>query len=147
MTQENPPAPLVFQSKIKLRFRNADPAGVMFFGQILGLAHDVFEDFIKANGILWEDWFQNQDLVCPIRHTEVDYQAPLKPGHDYLVEAKVVKISQSTFNMHYEFKDHLNKLCARVQMVHVFVDPKTKQKAQFPEKYLKTFARYCLPSL
>lgn len=145
MNQQNQTLPLVFNSKVTLRFRDADPAGVMFFGNIMGLAHDVFEDFARFNDIPWDEWFKNSNFVCPIRHTEVDYQAPMIPGHDYQIIAKIVKISQSSFTMHYEFRNEQNKLCVRVQMVHVFVDPKTMQKTAFPEKYLKVFTKYCLP--
>lgn len=145
MNQQNQTLPLVFNSKITLRFREADPAGVIFFGNIMGLAHDVFEDFIKFNNIPWEEWFKNSNLICPIRHTEVDYQAPMNPGCDYQITAKIVKISQSSFTMHYEFRNDQNKLCVRVQMVHVFVNLKNMQKMDFPKKYLEIFNRYCLP--
>jgi len=130
---------------MNLRFRDADPAGVMFFGNILGLSHDVFEDFIKSNDIPWDEWFKNNSFVCPIRHTEVDYQSPLNPGLEYNIVVKVVKISQSSFTMHYEFRNDHNKLCVRVQMVHVFVDPKSMVKTSFPEKYRKILEKYCLP--
>ena len=137
--------PEIFKSRLKMRFRNADPAGIMFFGNILGISHDVFEDFIQSLELDWNEWFKSEQYGCPIRHTEVDYLAPLFPGQEYTVEVKVSKISGSSFNTHYEFKNQNNKLCARVQMVHVFIDPKTMKKIPFPEKFRLKLEKYCLP--
>lgn len=131
-----------FQTKVKIRFRDADPAGILFFGQILGLAHDVFEEFIVANDISWDEWFKAEQFACPIRHTEVDFMFPLQPGHEYEVAAKIQKVSQSSFSMHYEFRNGDGRICARVQMAHTFVDQKTFQKADIPERYRLIFEKY-----
>jgi acyl-CoA thioester hydrolase/1,4-dihydroxy-2-naphthoyl-CoA hydrolase len=131
-----------FQTKVKIRFRDADPAGILFFGQILGIAHDVFEEFIVANEISWNEWFKPEKLACPIRHTEVDFMFPFLPGHEYEATAKVQKVSQSSFNMHYEFRNGDGRICARVQMVHTFVEQQSFQKAEFPERYRQIFEKY-----
>jgi acyl-CoA thioesterase FadM len=131
-----------FQTKIKIRFRDADPAGIMFFGNVLGLAHDVFEEFITANGIPWDEWFRQKDWACPIRHTEVDYLAPFLPGTEVVVDAKVQKLGQNSFGMHYEFRTLKGQLCARVQMIHTFVDQKSFQKTEVPTKYRQLLEQY-----
>jgi acyl-CoA thioesterase FadM len=67
------------------------------------------------------------------------------PGQEYQVTVKISKISKSSFNMHYEFRNEQKKLCVRAQVVHVFVDPTSMQKTAFPDKYLKILEKYCLP--
>jgi acyl-CoA thioester hydrolase/1,4-dihydroxy-2-naphthoyl-CoA hydrolase len=134
----------VFQTKVKIRFRDADPAGIMFFGNILGLSHDVFEEFIAAQGVTWKEWFKPEHWSCPIRHAEVDYLSPFSPGQSYIAEVRVSKIGQSSFQMRYDFKKEDGTPCAKVQVVHTFVDKKTFQKSQVPEHFQKLFQKFLI---
>lgn len=133
---------LAFQTKMKIRFRDADPAGIMFFGNILGLTHDVFEEFIDSLGISWQEWFKPVQWACPIRHAEVEYLSPFVPGKTYVAAAQVLKIGQTSFQMQYEFLTKEQKICARVKVVHSFVDQKTFQKADVPQRYRELFSKY-----
>ncbi len=137
----------IFKTSITLKFRDADSAGIMFFGNILGITHDVFESFLKENNVPWNDWFLADSWACPIRHAEVDFVSPLFPGQNYNVEAKVSKLGTTSFNMHYEYRNSADKLCARVQMVHSFVDKKTFQKMNVPEKIQSLLLPYALEKL
>ncbi|MEN0058787.1 MAG: hypothetical protein AAGB31_08125 [Bdellovibrio sp.] len=63
----------IFRTKKTLTFKEADPAGIMFFGNIFGFAHDAFEEFIVAAGYSHREWFKQKDFLIPIRHTASDY--------------------------------------------------------------------------
>ncbi|HWU44058.1 MAG TPA: hypothetical protein VN132_11490, partial [Bdellovibrio sp.] len=58
----------VFKTKKTLTFREADPAKIMFFGNIFGFAHDAFEQFIVEAGYTWKEYFHNTDYAIPLRH-------------------------------------------------------------------------------
>lgn len=133
-----------FRTSIKLKFKDADPAGIMFFGNILGITHDIFEEFLSWNKIQWSEWFNDEVWACPIRHTEVDFLSPLYPGQDYAVGAKVSKLGNTSFNMHYEFRNHSGKLCARVQMTHAFIDKKSLFKTEIPSQFIPILKKYYL---
>lgn len=122
----------MFKTSVRIHFREADPAGILFFGNILGLTHDVFEQFIEAAGFKYSDWFERQDIIVPIRHSEVDFLAPFKPGYSYDVTASVVKISDSSFQVKYTYSS-ANGPHATVSMVHTYLNGKTKQKIQIPD--------------
>ncbi|PIS10540.1 MAG: acyl-CoA thioesterase [Bdellovibrio sp. CG10_big_fil_rev_8_21_14_0_10_47_8] len=122
----------VFQKEFRLRFRDADPAGILFFGHIFSLAHDAFEDFIQAAGFTWDEWFRTDKYMVPIRHAESNYLKPFLPGQIYTVRASVAKISQSSFQMRYAFQQNQNAH-AEVLMVHTFLDQKSKVKIPVPE--------------
>lgn len=57
----------VFRTKKTLTFREADPAGIMFFGNVFAIAHDAFEEFIVAAGYTYQEWFGQTDYLIPIR--------------------------------------------------------------------------------
>ena len=131
-----------FEKEIQLRFREADPAGIMFFGNIFGLAHDCFEDFIQAAGLTWNEWFHpNRGYIVPIRHAECNFLNPFRPGQKYTVRASVFNISNSSFQMKYTFFSD-SKICAELKMVHTFVDSNSQQKIAVPEPIRKIFLPY-----
>lgn len=133
----------IFRTKKTLTFREADPAKIMFFGNILGFAHDAFEEFILDAGYTWKEWFHNTDFLIPIRHTEADYQAPFFPGETYDIAVSVASFGQTSFKMKYVFSQN-SKTHSVVTMVHAVLDAKTRQKTGLPftmktrlEKYLE----------
>ena len=121
-----------FQKEIQLRFREADPAGIHFFGNIFALAHDCFEDFIQAAGFTWNEWFQTREYLVPIRHTDCNYLKPFQPGQKYQVITSVARLGHSSFQMKYVFSQN-STTHAVVLMTHTFLDVRTHQKISVPE--------------
>lgn len=120
-----------FKTTLKVTFRQADLAGIMFFGNVFGLAHDAFEEFIVKTGFQWKEWFNTPEYIIPIRHTEADYEAPFIPGESYDVAVSVKALGNTSFTIQYAFSAG-EKIHARVQMVHVVMDAKTKKPVPIP---------------
>lgn len=121
-----------YQKQIQIRFREGDPAQILYFGNVLNLAHDCFEDFIQAAGLSWNEWFTKNPYLVPIRHVESDYRAPFRPGETYTITARVAQIRDTSFQMKYVFSQGPQEH-ATVKMVHAYLDPKTKQKTGVPD--------------
>lgn len=120
-----------FRTQIRIKFREADPAQIMYFGNLVDLAHDVFEEFIVAAGYKFTEWFRKGELMIPIRHVEADFLAPFVPGETYDVDATVAKIGETSFQMKYVFH-RAGKTHGQVKMVHAILDMQTKQKTPVP---------------
>lgn len=131
----------VFYTQKTLTFRDADPAGIMFFGNIFGLAHDVYEEFIVAAGYAYTEWFGKHDFIIPIRQTEAQFLAPFYPGQTYNVAVVVGKLGQTSFQMKYVFSKG-EKSHAIVTMVHTVADRKTFQKMPVPDLIRERLAPY-----
>jgi len=129
------------QVRIQIHFRDADPAGFMYFANLFSYAHDAFESFVVHAGIPWKDWFVNNQHIVPIRHAEADYFAPLFPGEYFDVISHVESMSESTFKMHYQFWQG-TKTHASVKMAHTFVNPKDMKKAKLPDDFRALLAPY-----
>lgn len=121
----------VFRTQLRIKFREADPAQIMYFGQLFNLAHDCFEEFIVDAGYVWSDWFRKGELMVPIRRAEADYLAPFVPGQTYNVEVRVAEIRQTSFRMHYRFFQG-SKLHAEVSMVHAVLRSADHSKLDLP---------------
>ncbi len=134
----------IFQKEVPIRFSQSDQAGIMFFGNIFGLAHDCFEDFLTEAGLAWKEYFRNPEFIVPIRHTECNFLRPFFPGSSYLVQVSVRKMSETTFQMQYVFLDPKTpeSPCAELRMVHTFLEAKTKKKTKIPEKIRVQFSKY-----
>lgn len=138
-----------FRTQKTLTFREADPAGIMFFGNVFAFAHDAFEEFIVSTGYTYHEWFGQRDLIIPIRHTEADFKAPFHPGQTYDITVRVASFGETSFKMSYVFSKN-DKLHARVTMVHSVLYGKTMQKAPLPplmksrlEPYLESQGTSC----
>lgn len=132
-----------FNTTIKIKFREADPAKIMFFGNILDITHDVFEEFIQAAGFTWEAWFLQKDWLIPIRHTETNFLRPFLPGHNYNVNVRVDSISNSSFKLCYVYSSN-EGLHAEVSMVHTFLSSQSKEKIKVPDtvkEYLTAYTK------
>ncbi len=129
----------IYKTQIRIKFREADPARIMFFGNILDITHDVFEEYIQFVGYSWKEWFEPKDFMVPIRHVEVDFLIPFIAGDVYDVEACVESIGNTSFVMKYVYSSAKGTHCI-VKQAHAFLDFKTKQKipvpSSFPEKVL-----------
>ena len=123
---------LKFKTQIRIKFREADPAQIMYFANVFSLAHDVFEEFIVAAGYKYREWFSIDHHMIPIRHVEADYKAPFLPGQTYEVTAAVAHLGETSFKMIYQFEQN-GQRHATVFMVHAVLDPKTKVKMSLPE--------------
>lgn len=122
---------MTYQTTFFMPFRLADPAQIMFFGNILDITHDLFEEFIRHIGIEWKDWFQPKDWACPIRNCQIDFRAPMKPGHTYDIQMNLSRLGETSFTMRYVFmKD--SDVKAEVYIVHSFVSQPQFKKTNIP---------------
>lgn len=131
----------VFRTKKTITFREADPAKIMFFGNIYGFAHDAFEQFIIEAGFTWKEYFQDPNYAIPLRHSDANYLAPFFPGETYDIAVTVASFGETSFKMKYVFSQGA-KTHAVVTMVHAMLDLKTKQKTAVPELYKQRFGQY-----
>jgi YbgC/YbaW family acyl-CoA thioester hydrolase len=121
-----------FRTTFTVKFRDADPAQIMYFGNLPHFAHDAFEEFIVATGYKYSEWFSKHEFMIPIRHLEVDYLAPLIPGQKYEISVDVAEIRQTSFKMRYTFSKN-NKEHGIVKMVHTVLDSASLNKVSLPE--------------
>lgn len=125
-------AKVPFRSRFTLKFRDADPAQIMYFGNLFNFAHDAFEEFVVHAGYTYREWFSKDLHIIPIRHAEADFLAPLRPGLTYEIDVVVALMRETSFQMKYTFL-HEGRVHGQVKMVHSVLDPKTMEKMPLPQ--------------
>ena len=131
----------VFKTHRTVKFSECDPAQIMFFGTIFTWAHDSFENWILEAGFQWEDWFKSADFIVPIRHSTADHSKIFVPGETYEIHALVKALGTTSMTLKYIFKSPAG-IHATVEMVHVFLDAKTKKPVPVPVPVRQKFLPY-----
>lgn len=122
----------MFNAKRKINFYDCDPAGILFYARIYELCHSVYEEMIQSFN-LKENYWDNDDYVVPIIHSEATYHKPLVYNSFVEIELSVTSISSSAFKLSYTCKNDNGNLCVEVKTTHVFVDKKTWKKKQIKD--------------
>lgn len=132
--QRYEPCMVAFETKVTIRFEDADPAGIVFYPRAIALAHGVIEDLIRKTELGWHGWFENQGLAAPVRHAEADFLAPMRAGETLRARAWVAKLGETSGTFTVEFFGNDGETRARIRTVHVLIDRSTSQPvAMTPE--------------
>lgn len=130
-----------FTKPVTIRFEHTDAEGIMFFGNIYGLIHEAYEEFVRHLGFEYRDWFQDKSWGIPIRKSECEYSAPLLPGKTYDIAVSIPQMSDSTFTTKYTVSLG-GKVHCEAQLVHTFVDRLTRAKTSIPAHVRGKFEAY-----
>ncbi len=130
----------MYQYKRKIFFYEVDAAGILFFGNIMNICHESYENFLHDN--ISEDFFNHAKYVIPIKKAESEYFLPIKMGEDVNVELTVGKIGKSSFEIIYNLRNYKGEIAVTVKTVHVFADKKFFQKTTIPVHFREVLTKY-----
>jgi YbgC/YbaW family acyl-CoA thioester hydrolase len=121
----------------RITLRDADAAGVLFFGRYFALAHDAYEAFLDSHGLNVGNLIQTTDYIIPVVHAESDYRRALFVGQRATINLRVVDLRSRTFTIAYEFLNADGKLACTVRTVHCAVNVQTRKAVALPEKVVE----------
>ncbi len=110
-----------FKFHFRVRLRDTDAAGVIYFSRLLERAHEAYEAFLDSAGLPLQTWMA-QGPRLPIVHAEADFSAPMELGTVVRVALKAARVGRSSFTLDYEFTTDDGAQLARAQTVHVAVE-------------------------
>jgi acyl-CoA thioesterase FadM len=131
---------VILSRNVSIPFYDADPAGILFYGNVFKIAHGCFEQMLGDLGIEWKDWFQSKNWGAPIRHCSADFRAPMRPGEIYQVTLNFKKMSESTLDLYFEFLNGA-EVCCSVEMTTCFIDIKTFKKIPVPNQFREKISK------
>lgn len=131
----------MFSTKKKINFYDCDPAGILFYGRVYELCHSAYEDLISSFNLDYNFW-ENENFIVPIIHSEASYHKPIKYGETISVEILVNQLKSSSFELEYFCKNEKNEKCVVVKTVHVFIDKKTWKKIELRNEIKEGFKKY-----
>ena len=130
-----------FSTHIRVRFGDADPAGLVYYPNIFHYFHIALEEFFAAHcGIAYDKLMTDERIGFPTVNAQTEFFAPLVYGDDVEVEIYVSKMGRSSATFEYELK-RLNDglLCARSTQIQVCMNLDTRRAVTIPDKYRQAF--------
>ena len=120
-----------------ISFGDTDLAQRIYFARIFDFGHRCMEDFaLKKN--IYADWFQNEKLATPVRHTEAEYLKSLIAGDQVEVRMFKERLGNTSFTLKYEVYKG-DELAAKVLITHVTIDRKTGKSTEVPKLLKEVF--------
>ena len=132
---------MIFSTHIKVRFGDADPAGLVYYPVIFHYFHIGLEEFFAERcGISYDRLIRDERLGFPTVKTETEFFVPLVYGDEVEVSVFVSKIGRSSATFHYEARRALDgTLCARAAQIQVCMNMETRRAVAIPDKYREAF--------
>jgi YbgC/YbaW family acyl-CoA thioester hydrolase len=116
----------MFEYQTRVRMRNTDATGHLFFSEQFNLALEAFEEFLS---------FIDVKEQMPIVHAEADYKKPLKLRDQLKIQLGIKRIGKTSFTVLYLLYDlKTQEEVGRVVTVHVCTDLMTKKPIALPLK-------------
>jgi 1,4-dihydroxy-2-naphthoyl-CoA hydrolase len=132
-----------FEHRLRARFQHTDPAGIVFFSNILVYCHEAYEELMRAGGMPLEEFVNKREQVLPIAHAEATFKRPFRAGQLVRVRVSVGRLGDKSFRLEYDLfgesdDDHL----ASAATVHVSVDPATGRSTGIGPRLRELLEKY-----
>ena len=114
-----------FEHRLRVRFQHTDPAGIVFFANILVYCHEAYEELLRAGGMPLEEFLGKREQTLPLGHAEATFKRPFRAGQLVTVRVSVGRIGERSFRLEYDLYGEDGEHLATAATVHVSVDPAT----------------------
>jgi 1,4-dihydroxy-2-naphthoyl-CoA hydrolase len=119
------PAP--FEHRLRVRFQHTDPAGIVFFANVLVFCHEAYEELLRAGGAPLDALIAAREQVLPLGHAEATFRRPIRHGQLVTIRIRVARIGERSFELAYDVCDEAGQELATAKTAHVSVDPQSGQ--------------------
>lgn len=126
-----------FSYRRRIRFRETDAAGVVYFANLLALCHEAYEVSLAEAGFDVARFFsRDSNVVVPVVHTEADFYQPLGCGDAIALHLTPTKLSPHSFEIRYDIYRHSEeaanirtaKPAVKALTRHVCIHTQTRQR-------------------
>jgi acyl-CoA thioester hydrolase len=122
-----------FQEVIKVRFRDTDAQGHMFFANYLVFADEVAGNYMRTLGF---DWSNPESLPTYVftANASCDYIHECVSGDEILVEVAYTRLGNTSATLGFTLtRVSDNQALAKGSFAQVFVDPGTRRPTPVPD--------------
>src|SRR5438034_2252125 len=135
-----------FEHKLRVRFQHTDPAGIVFFTNILVYCHEAYEEFLRAGGMPLEDFIGKREQTLPLGHAEATFKRPFRAGQLVTVRLTVGRIGERSFRLEFDLFGEKQEHLATAATVHVSVDPATGRSTAISPQLRSLLEKYAAPA-
>ena len=137
---------VAFEHRLRVRFQHTDPAGIVFFANILVYCHEAFEEFLRAGGMPLEEFLGKREQILLLGHAEATFKRPFRVGQLVTVRLSVGRIGDRSFRLEYDLFSEKKEHLATAATVHISVDPKTGQSTNVGPQLRTLLEKFAPPA-
>ncbi len=132
-----------FHTLIRVRFGDADPAGLVYYPVIFHYFHIALEEFFAdCGGITYASLMADERIGFPTVNAQAEFFIPLVYGDEVEVLMRVLKTGRASVTFEYQAKRASDgALCARSTQVHACMNLDARRAVPIPDKYREAFER------
>ena len=132
-----------FSTRIKVRFGDCDPAGLVYYPVIFHYCHVAMEEFFAERcGISYQRLMTDERIGFPTVNAQAEFFVPLVYGDEVEIEVSVTRVGQTSVTFVYSVRRASDAvLCARSTNVHVSMNLETRRAVPIPEHYRRIFSQ------
>lgn len=133
---------MLFSTRIKVRFGDCDPAGLVYYPVIFHYCHIAMEEFFAERcGIPYHKLMADERIGFPTVNTQAEFFVPLVYGDEAEIEVSVTRLGKSSATFEYSIRraGDITVLCARSTNVHVSMNLDSRRAVPIPERYRLLF--------
>jgi 4-hydroxybenzoyl-CoA thioesterase len=130
-----------FSTRIKVRFGDTDPAGLVYYPNLFHYFHVAMEEFFAARcGISYQRLMADERIGFPTVNVRAEFLAPLVYGDEVEAEVSISRVGRSSAVFEYSLRRASDgTLCARATLVQVAMNLDTRRSTPIPEQYRRAF--------
>jgi 4-hydroxybenzoyl-CoA thioesterase len=119
---------MTFSTRIRVRFGDCDPAGLVYYPTIFHYCHVAMEEFFAARcGTAYDRLMREERVGFATVNVQAEFFAPLVYGDEAEVGVSVARVGRSSVTFVYEVKRAGDgTLCARSTQVHASMNLDTR---------------------
>jgi len=132
-----------FSTRIKVRFGDTDPAGLVYYPRLFHYLHVAMEEFFAARcGVSYDELVASQRLGFPTVNARAEFSAPLVYGDVAEVEVFVSRMGRSSAQFEYTIRRASDQtVCVRAVLVQVAMSLDERRAVPLPDDLRAAFAR------
>lgn len=139
--------PAVFRNTVKVRFKDCDAAGIVFFPRYFEMLNDLVEDwFDEALGWPFAQMHGADRAGVPTADLQCRFVAPSRLGETLTRELTVVRLGGSSCTLSVRFLGPAGELRVAFTQRLVAVDTARMSPQPFPDAVRDAMARFVEPS-
>jgi 1,4-dihydroxy-2-naphthoyl-CoA hydrolase len=133
---------MAYEHFLRVRFQHTDPAGIVFFANILVYCHEAYEELLREGGMPLEDFLGKHAEVLPLGHAEATFKRPFRVGQLIRIRVSVGRLGERSFRLEYDLFDESGEHLATAATVHVSVDPATGRSTAISSRLRELLAKH-----
>ncbi|MBT8450851.1 MAG: acyl-CoA thioesterase [Deltaproteobacteria bacterium] len=120
-----------FVYKMRVRFRDTDLQGHVYFGNYFVFCDEALGAYMRAVGVPWQDMVRAGTDMFYV-NASCDYLGSARFEEDVHIETRISRFGASSFTSSFVIRNDRDETLAKASVTSVCVDPNSREKVTVP---------------